>query len=246
MPPSRSRVALSRWTILLPTRRAAKQLGLTLLRATGQKAILLPQIRPIGDLDDTQVLNQDAELPASISSTGQFFTILSLLDQWAKENPLIVLAQEIINSQSQAIALATSLVKLVDQIETEEVNLAKIGEAYEADLSEHRNAILSLLSIIRNELPKRLHEENLLSRPDHRNRALRGEAKRITHGGQQYPSCVSKAFCAGADFNMYGSMFSGYEESGGDTVEKNGKKYKEYFGSSSNHAMQKLYGKKDF
>jgi GMP reductase len=40
-------------------------------------------------------------------------------------------------------------------------------------------------------------------------------------------------------------MFSGYEESGGDTIEKDGKKYKEYFGSSSNHAMEKLYGKKD-
>jgi GMP reductase len=67
----------------------------------------------------------------------------------------------------------------------------------------------------------------------------------IADGGQQYPSCVAKAFCGGADFNMYGSMFSGFEESGGETVERNGKKYKEYFGSSSNHAMQKLYGKKD-
>jgi GMP reductase len=67
----------------------------------------------------------------------------------------------------------------------------------------------------------------------------------IADGGQQYPSCVAKAFSGGADFNMFGSMFSGYEESGGDTVEKDGKKYKEYFGSSSNHAMQKLYGKKD-
>lgn len=67
----------------------------------------------------------------------------------------------------------------------------------------------------------------------------------IADGGQQYPSCVAKAFCGGADFNMFGSMFSGYEESGGETIEKNGKMYKEYFGSSSNHAMQKLYGKKD-
>ncbi len=67
----------------------------------------------------------------------------------------------------------------------------------------------------------------------------------IADGGQQYPSCVSKAFCGGADFNMFGSMFSGYEESAGETIEKDGKKYKEYFGSSSNHAMSKLYGKKD-
>lgn len=67
----------------------------------------------------------------------------------------------------------------------------------------------------------------------------------IADGGQQYPSCVGKAFCAGADFNMFGSMFSGFEESAGETIVRDGKKYKEYFGSSSNHAMQKLYSKKD-
>lgn len=67
----------------------------------------------------------------------------------------------------------------------------------------------------------------------------------IADGGQQYPSCVAKAFCAGADFNMFGSMFSGYDQSEGELVEVNGKKYKEYFGSSSNKALEKFYGKKD-
>lgn len=67
----------------------------------------------------------------------------------------------------------------------------------------------------------------------------------IADGGQQYPSCVAKAFCAGADFNMFGSMFSGYDQSGGELVEIAGKKYKEYFGSSSNKALKKFYGKKD-
>ncbi len=72
-----------------------------------------------------------------------------------------------------------------------------------------------------------------------------GVGRIIADGGQQYPSCVAKAFCAGADFNMFGSMFSGFEESGGETVEKDGKKFKEYFGSSSNRAMIEFYGKKD-
>ena len=58
----------------------------------------------------------------------------------------------------------------------------------------------------------------------------------IADGGQQYPSCIAKAFCAGADFNLFGSMFSGFDESAGKIVEKDGKKYKEYFGSSSNKA----------
>lgn len=67
----------------------------------------------------------------------------------------------------------------------------------------------------------------------------------IADGGQQYPSCIAKAFCAGADFNMCGSMFSGYDQSAGEIVEKDGKKYKEYFGSSSNKALETFYGKKE-
>lgn len=66
----------------------------------------------------------------------------------------------------------------------------------------------------------------------------------IADGGQQYPSCIAKAFCAGADFNLFGSMFSGFKESGGKLITKDGKKYKEYIGSSSNEALLKFYGKK--
>ncbi len=67
----------------------------------------------------------------------------------------------------------------------------------------------------------------------------------VADGGQKYPSCIAKAFCGGADFNMSGSLFSGYDQSGGDLIERDGKKYKEFFGSSSNKALQEFYGKKD-
>jgi GMP reductase len=67
----------------------------------------------------------------------------------------------------------------------------------------------------------------------------------IADGGQQYTSDVAKAFCGGADFNMFGSMFSGFDQSAGQLIEREGKKYKEYFGSSSNKAMIEFYGKKD-
>lgn len=67
----------------------------------------------------------------------------------------------------------------------------------------------------------------------------------IADGGQVHPSCIAKAYCGGSDFNMCGSLFSGFEQSGGDTVEKNGKLYKEYYGSSSNKAMLVNYGQKD-
>jgi GMP reductase len=73
----------------------------------------------------------------------------------------------------------------------------------------------------------------------------RGVGRIIADGGQQYPSDIAKAFCGGADFNLCGSLFSGFEQSGGETVIKDGKKFKEYFGSSSNKAMRDFYGKKD-
>ena len=67
----------------------------------------------------------------------------------------------------------------------------------------------------------------------------------ISDGGAVVPGDVAKAFCGGADFLMSGQLFSGFEESGGETVEKDGKKYKEYYGSSSNKALNVNYGNKD-
>ena len=64
----------------------------------------------------------------------------------------------------------------------------------------------------------------------------------MSDGGAVHPSCVAKAFAGGADFLMSGSLFSGYEESGGETVIKEGVKYKEYYGSSSEKAQTKNYG----
>ncbi len=67
----------------------------------------------------------------------------------------------------------------------------------------------------------------------------------ISDGGIQHPSDVNKAFCGGSDFVMMGSLFAGFKESGGELVEIDGKKYKEYYGMSSSKAMERHYGKVD-
>jgi GMP reductase len=64
----------------------------------------------------------------------------------------------------------------------------------------------------------------------------------ISDGGAITPSCVGKAYCGGADFVMLGSLFAGFDQSGGEIVEENGIKYKEYYGMSSDTAMNKHYG----
>lgn len=41
---------------------------------------------------------------------------------------------------------------------------------------------------------------------------------------------------------MVGGMLAGHDESGGDIIERNGKKYKLFYGMSSNTAMEKYVG----
>lgn len=64
----------------------------------------------------------------------------------------------------------------------------------------------------------------------------------ISDGGITCPGDASKAFGAGADFVMLGSMLAGHTESGGDLIVKDNKQYKIFYGMSSDTAMNKHYG----
>lgn len=58
----------------------------------------------------------------------------------------------------------------------------------------------------------------------------------IADGGVKEPGSFAKAIAAGGTAVYMGSVFAGTTESPGEVVEINGKKYKEYFGSSSETA----------
>jgi GMP reductase len=64
----------------------------------------------------------------------------------------------------------------------------------------------------------------------------------ICDGGCTTPGDIAKAFGAGADFVMLGGMFSGHTESGGELIERNGEKFKLFYGMSSQTAMKKHSG----
>ena len=69
------------------------------------------------------------------------------------------------------------------------------------------------------------------------------DAHIISDGGLQVVGDFSKAYGAGSDFVMSGSMFAGHAESGGELVEdSHGKQYKIFYGMSSDTAMNKYSG----
>ena len=63
----------------------------------------------------------------------------------------------------------------------------------------------------------------------------------VSDGGCTCPGDVAKAFGGGADFVMLGGMFAGHDESGGDLLERDGLRYKQFYGMSSSMAMT-MYG----
>ncbi len=60
----------------------------------------------------------------------------------------------------------------------------------------------------------------------------------IADGGLRYSGDIVKALAAGGDCVMVGSMFAGTEESPGDTIIYNGRKFKSYRGMGSIDAMK--------
>ena len=72
-----------------------------------------------------------------------------------------------------------------------------------------------------------------------RNGIKKKDVKIISDGGIKYSGDLAKAFAAGADAVMIGSLFAGTDETPGKLVKRNGKLYKSFRGMGSVGAMNK-------
>ena len=73
--------------------------------------------------------------------------------------------------------------------------------------------------------------------------AAHGLGGRIcSDGGCVVPGDLAKAYGAGADFVMLGGMLAGHDECAGEVVEREGIRYKRFYGMSSDTAMKKYSG----
>ncbi|MFL2653502.1 MAG: IMP dehydrogenase [Dehalococcoidia bacterium] len=64
----------------------------------------------------------------------------------------------------------------------------------------------------------------------------------VSDGGIKITGDISKAFAAGSGFVMIGSLLAAHKESMSQIIRKENKNYRELYGMSSTHAMNKHYG----
>lgn len=181
--------SLSQWTVLVPNRRSARFLAETLHNASGRRAMLLPRIKPIGDIDEDMLEDMPAaaDIPDAIPQAGQLNVLLTLVMEWASTHDTHPLARDVLTSGVQAFQLAVSLQEVLNQIETEEAAFTGLAAALRLDQAEHGSAILSLMDLLSREMPQRLGAAGLIGPSARRNLMIRLEAERVASGRQRGP-----------------------------------------------------------
>ncbi len=175
-------LALSRITVLLPTRRAVRSLREAFLRVLSEgrdlgAPLLLPRLRPIGDLDSDELslvegMADDANLaaPPAVPELRRRLLLTRLVLEWGgrrDRDPLL---------PAQAAALAASLARLLDTVATEGADFARLGDLAPADLAEHWQMVRAFLEILPRSWPGILAAEGALDPADRRNRLLAQQA----------------------------------------------------------------------
>jgi len=163
---------LAQVTVLLPTRRACRSLREAFLRLSDGKPMLLPQLMPLGDVDEDDLALQTAASDLNLSlepSIGGLKRVAQLARY--------VLKMDSDTTPDQAVRLAEELAKLLDQVHTEGLDLAKLpGLVQDKELSEHWQKTVKFLSILGETWPTVLRAQGLMDSAKRRDQMLRARA----------------------------------------------------------------------
>lgn len=160
--------ALSDAVILLPNRRAARAFGDALTRQAAGRAVLLPQVRPLGDLEEDEPPFAPGELgldlpPAIAPLTRRFEMARMIVEEFRSDlAPL------------RALEMADALGGFLDSCQLEEIeDLDRVITLVEGDLAEHWRESARFLGLAVETWPKRLAAMGLVDPAWRRARLLR-------------------------------------------------------------------------
>ena len=168
--------------LLVPTRRAVRALTESFLKASGGRAVLLPQIRALGDLDEGEPPFEPGDagldLNPAIDPMRRRFELARLVNG-ASQTGL---------SASHALELADALAAFLDAAAIEEAPVAeRIEDLVDQDLALHWQISAGVLNLTIREWPKRLEELGLMDVADRRVKLLDHLARSWTEHPPQGP-----------------------------------------------------------
>jgi ATP-dependent helicase/nuclease subunit B len=168
--------ALAEAVVLLPTRRAARGLEEAFLAAAGGRALLLPEILALGDLEEGEPPFEPGDmaldLPQAISSSRRRFELAALV----RARPALFAGAL---GPEEALAHADALAAFLDSAALEEIDPGpRLGGLVTEDLAAHWARSADVLDIAVTAWPARLRELGLADVAERRTRLLRALAAR--------------------------------------------------------------------
>jgi ATP-dependent helicase/nuclease subunit B len=171
--------ALSQATVLTPTRRGARALADAFVAAAEGAAVLPPQMRPLGDLEEGEPPFEPGDLaldlPAAIEPLRRRFELTRLVaDNWR-----LLPGRDL--TASSALEMADALGGFLDSLQIEEIEAGdQLAELVEADLAEHWRISRDFLEAALRQWPARLHDLGVIDVSERRVRLLRRLAQAWT------------------------------------------------------------------
>jgi ATP-dependent helicase/nuclease subunit B len=167
--------ALADTVVLTPTRRGARALAEAFVKVGDSRAVLLPQIRALGDLDEGEPPFEPGDvaldLPPAITPSRRRYELARLVhDNQHRIGRML--------DAAGALEMADALGGFLDSCQIEEVDaLSRLGGLVEAEMARHWEQSADVLKIALEEWPKRLQALGLADVSDRRVQLLRGLAE---------------------------------------------------------------------
>jgi len=167
--------------ILLPTRRAARQLGEAFMagaEARGRMALVMPHISTLGDIDEAFIESsvgdgfaepEDAPHLRAIDPQERFFQLLQPVRKWAELSGQAL-------DEVRLHALAYALGDFLDEANLEEIDLSRLHRLVPEELADNWQQTLDFLAIITEAWPQHLAENRLQDAVLRRNGLLDAQA----------------------------------------------------------------------
>lgn len=176
--------------IFIPTRRAAQALAEAFAEVSGGPA-LLPDIRPIGDVDEEELLVDRIAAGEAVADTPP---AVSRLERRLVLARFVAAAEKGFAGQenfASALAAADALGALLDSLYTEEVPAARLETLAPADCAEHWARALEFLKIVTARWPEYLEGAGRTDPAARRAALITAEAERLERLNPKTPVIIA-------------------------------------------------------
>jgi ATP-dependent helicase/nuclease subunit B len=189
--PGQNPLALAATTIYLPTRRACRLARQIFLDVTERDAAVLPRIVAIGDVDEDEIAFAESteqaasplDLPDALGGLERKALLARLILRWS-QTPAMRRdgnASLVANSPASALALASDLARLMDDMAMRQVSWERLQKLVPTDLDEYWEKTLEFLQIVGKGWREHLADNSKIESAERRNRLIAAEAERLAN-----------------------------------------------------------------